>query len=43
MVEAEVMETFMDGCVRWSLRKNHVAELRTTHHRFHLLVIASQR
>ena len=43
MLEAEVMETLLYGCVPWTLGKEHFAELRTAHHRFLLRIIGFQR
>ena len=37
------METLLYGCVKWSLGKEHLAELRTAHHRFHLRTNGFQR
>ena len=34
MLEAEVMETLLYGCVTWTLGKEHFAELRMAHHNF---------
>ena len=42
-LKAEVMETVLYGCVTWTLGKEHVAELRTAHHKFHLPTIGFQR
>ena len=39
MLEAEVMEALLYGCVTWTLGKGHFAELRTAHHRFLLRII----
>ena len=43
MLKAEVMEILLYGCVRWTLVKEHFAELRTAHHRFLLRIIGFQR
>ena len=43
MLEAEVMETLLYGCVTWTLGKAHFAKLRTAHHRFLLWIIGFQR
>ena len=34
MPKAEVKETLLHGCVTWTLRQEHFAELRTAHHNF---------
>ena len=43
MLQAEVMETLLYGCVSWTLGKEHFAELRTARHRILLRVIGFQR
>ena len=43
LAKAEVVETLLYGCVTWTLGKEHVAELRTAHHRFLLRIIGFQR
>ena len=43
MLKAELMETLLYGCVTWTLGKEHLAELRTVHHRFLLRIIGFQR
>ena len=43
LLKGEVMETLLYGCVKWSLGKEHLAELRTAHHRFLLRIIGFQR
>ena len=42
MLNAEVMETLLYGCVTWTLGKEHFAELQTAHHRFFLRIIGFQ-
>ena len=39
MLKAEVMETLLYGCVKWTLGKEHFAELRMAHHRVLLRII----
>ena len=43
MLKAEVMETLLYGCVRWTLGKEHFDELQTAHHRFLLRIVGFQR
>ena len=43
MLNAEVMETLLYGCVTWTLGKKHFTELRTPPHRFLLQIICFQR
>ena len=43
LLKGEVMETLLYGCVKWSLGKEHLAELRTAHHRFLLPITSFQR
>ena len=43
MLKAKVMETLLYVCVTWTLGKEHLAELRTAHHRFLLRIIGFQR
>ena len=42
MLKAEVMKTLRYGCVTWNLGKEHMAELRTAHHRFLVRIIGFQ-
>ena len=42
LLKAEAMETLLYGCATWTLGKEHVAELRTAHHRFLLRIIGFQ-
>ena len=41
MLKAEVMETLLYGCATWTLSNEHLAELRTAHHRFSYGSLAS--
>ena len=43
MLQTEVMETLLHGCVTWTLGKEHFAELQTAHHRLLLRIIGFQR
>ena len=38
-----MIETLLCECVTWTIGKEHIAELRTVHHRFFLQTIGFQR
>ena len=39
MLKTEEIESLLYGCVTWTPGKEHLAELRTAHHRFLLWII----
>ena len=43
MLNAEVTETLLYGCVTWTLGKEHFDGLRTAYHRLLLRIIGFQR
>ena len=43
LLQTEVMETLLYGCVTWALGLEHFAKLRTAHHNLLLRIIGFQR